>query len=255
MSMKASESPFDLQGLVAFVTGAGQGLGAEIAKQLVRHGARVGVGDIDVGNATRVARELSESQAIALPLDVRSEQSVHQARDTLIARWSRVDILVNSAAISTRTPLFEISMQEFDDVLAVNLRGLFLGCQVFGELMKAQGFGRIVNLTSVAGQTGGSGTGAHYAASKAGIIVLTKLFAKELARVGVTVNAVAPGPISSSRTDALPSETLSKILAQLPVGRLGTYAEVSEVVAFLASRGAGYITGATWDINGGMSMR
>lgn len=255
MSMKANVSSFDLEGLVACVTGAGQGLGAEIAKQLVRCGVRVGLGDIDIGNATRLARELSESQAIALPLDVRSKQSLQQARDTLIAQWSRVDILVNSAAISTRTPLFEISAAEFDDVLAVNLRGLFLGCQIFGELMKSQGFGRIINLTSVAGQTGGSGTGAHYAASKAGIIVLTKLFAKELARVGVTVNAVAPGPIASTRTDALPSETLSRILAQVPVGRLGTYTEVSEIVAFLASRGAGYVTGATWDINGGMAMR
>lgn len=250
-------SSHDLDGLVACITGAGQGLGAEIAKRLVRHGARVGLGDIGVDKVVQVAKELSAtgSHTIAIPLDVRSKESFQQARKTIVDRWSHVDVLVNCAAISKRTPLFDISADEFDDVLAVNLKGVFLGCQVFGELMKAQGFGRIINLTSVAGQTGGSGTGAHYAASKAGIVVLTKLFAKELAAVGVTVNAVAPGPISSSRIEALPSDTLSRMLAQVPVGRFGTYAEVSEVVAFLASRSAGFVTGATWDINGGMFMR
>lgn len=249
---------FDIAGLRAVVTGAGLGIGAEIARLLARQGARVALGDVNHDSVRDLAQTLSaeKCEAIALPLDVRSKQSFLDARSNVLERWSGVDILVNAAAVTIRKSIFDITADEFDTVMAVNLRGILFACQVFGETMQSARFGRIVNLTSVAGQTGGSpGAGAHYAASKAGIIVLTKLFAKELAKTGVTVNAVAPGPIASPKIDAMPPETSAAILAGVPVGRFGTALEVAEVVALLASRSMGYVTGATWDINGGMSMR
>lgn len=249
---------FDIAGLRAVVTGAGQGIGAEIAELFARQGARVALGDVNHDNVRDLAKTLSAAkcEAIALPLDVRSKQSFVDAHAHVIERWSGVDVLVNTAALTIRKPIFELTGDEFDAVMAVNLRGVLFGCQVFGETMRSAKFGRIVNLTSVAGQTGGSpGAGAHYAASKAGIIVLTKMLAKELAKDGVTVNAVAPGPIGSPKIDAMPAEMRESILAGVPVGRFGTALEVAEIVAFLASRSMGYVTGATWDINGGMSMR
>ena len=249
---------FDVEGMRAVVTGAGLGIGAEIARLFARQGVRVALGDVNHDSVRDIATALSaeKHQAIALPLDVRSKQSFVDAQAQVSERWGGVDILVNAAALTIRKPIFELTGDEFDAVMAVNLRGVLFACQVFGETMRSAGFGRIVNLTSVAGQTGGSpGAGAHYAASKAGIIVLTKMLAKELAKDGVTVNAVAPGPIGSPKIDAMPAEMRGAILAGLPVGRFGTALEVAEVVALLASRSMGFVTGATWDINGGLSMR
>lgn len=243
---------------VALITGAAQGLGEAIARELHAGGLYVAIADINESGAERVACSLDPSgrSACAVVLDVRQKMAFERARDRLLELWGRIDILVNNAAVARAAPLMQLAGGEFDEVLAVNLRGTFFGCQVFGEYLRGRGRGRIVNIASQAGQVGGTVTGAHYAASKAGVIVLTKIFAKELAGAGVTVNVVSPGPIDLPHTRAtLPAEQLAAIERAIPVGRMGHPAEVAAVVALLASDRAGYITGATWDVNGGLLMR
>lgn len=243
---------------VALVTGAAQGLGESIARELHGGGLRVAVADINEAGAVRLVRSLDPSgqSALAIALDVREKAALESARDRLVDVWGRVDVVVNNAAVTRTTPLMQIGGDEFDEVMAVNLRGTFFGCQVFGEYLRQRGAGRIVNIASLAGQAGGTVTGAHYAASKAGIIVLTKIFAKEFAGSGVTVNTVAPGPIDLPQTRAgVPSEQLAVLGRAIPVGRMADPAEVAAVVAWLASDRAGFVTGATWDVNGGLLMR
>ena len=166
-----------------------------------------------------------------------------------------VDVMVNNAARTVSRPFWEIEKEEWDDVLAVNLRGVFFGCQLAGEHMRHRGRGRIINLSSLAGQQGGAVAGAHYAASKAGIIVLTKIVAQELAPHGVTVNAIAPAAVRTPVMDEMPADRLEGVRQRIPVGRFGEAEEVGAVAAFLASDEAAYITGATLDINGGLLMR
>lgn len=242
---------------VALITGAAQGLGAAIARALHEAGVRVAVTDLSLEKARATADSLDGTGKTvrALPLDVRRKADFAAAIDSL-ADWGGVDILVNNAAIAPTTSLFDISGDEFDAVMAVNLRGPFFGCQVVGEHLRQRGHGRIINIASQAGQMGGTVTGAHYAASKAGLILLTKIFARDLAGSNVTVNAVAPGALDMPAVRAaFPPQRLRALETAIPVGRLGSPEEVAEVVVLLASRQAGYITGATWDVNGGTFMR
>lgn len=243
---------------VALVTGAADGLGAAIARALAGRGFRVGLGDIDAAKAAATAQAIDPAgkHAVGLTLDVRTEAGFAAARDALVQRWGAVDALVNNAAVTLATPLFEISVEEFDAVMAVNARGTFLGCQVFGRYFKARGQGRIVNVASLAGQNGGTATGAHYAASKGAILTLTKVYARELAAFGVTVNAVAPGPLDLPSVRRLvPADRLDAVVGGIPVQRLGDAAFVGDIVARLCAEDAGYVTGATWDLNGGLLMR
>jgi 3-oxoacyl-[acyl-carrier protein] reductase len=165
-------------------------------------------------------------------------------------------VVVNNAAITPTTPVMQITPEEFDKVLAINLRGTFLGCQVFGAAMGAAGYGRLINVASLAGQNGGTASGAHYAASKGAILTLTKIFARELAASGVTVNAIAPGPMElPSVRAAVPPERLEKLIEMIPVKRLGNPEFVASLVVQLASAEADFATGAAWDVNGGIFMR
>jgi 3-oxoacyl-[acyl-carrier protein] reductase len=239
-----------LEGRTAVVTGAAQGLGEAIARALHARGALVVVADVNGAGAERTAASLGE-RARAAEVDVRSRASVER----LLADAGRVDVLVNNAARTVSRPVWEIAAEEWDDVLAVNLRGVFFGCQLAGPRMRDQGWGRIVNMASLAGQQGGAVAGAHYAASKAGIVVLTKIVAAELAPHGVTVNAVAPAAVRTPVFDDLPPDRLEAARARIPVGRFGEPQEVAELVAFLCSEEAAYITGATLDVNGGLFMR
>jgi 3-oxoacyl-[acyl-carrier protein] reductase len=245
---------FRLDGKVALVTGSARGLGAATAAQLAAQGARVVVADIDGVRAAAAAASIGGG-AVARTLDVRNRECFARAIESVVRDLGSLDILVNNAALTIRRPLFEIEDAEWDEVLAVNLRGVFLGCQLGGAHMRRNGGGRIVNLGSLAGQQGSAINGAHYAASKAGILALSKIVARELAPYGVTVNVVAPAAIEGPLMDALPPTAVEGLIASIPVGRIGRADEVAMLIAYLASDAAGYITGATFDINGGSFMR
>lgn len=247
---------FDFSGRSVLVTGAGRGVGEEIARLFHASGARVAVSDVDGDAAVRVARGLDDSGAtsMALTLDVRRKEAFEEARDRIAAAWGRVDIVVNNAGYAKRTPVQEITIQEFDDIVAINMRSVFLSCQVFSEHMRANGYGRVVNVTSLAGQNGGTVASAHYAASKAGAIMLSKYFAQQLAGSGVTVNAISPGPISTAK-GRLSDEQIARIEGLVPIGRFAEASEMAAAVALLASDQGGFFVGATLDLNGGLFMR
>ena len=235
----------------AIVTGSARGLGEAIARRLHADGYRVVLADIDAVGAQRLAAELGR-RAVAVEHDVRSAESW----ETLAERaGGDVEALVNNAARTEIRPFFEIPLDEWDDVLATNLRGTYLGIRVIGALLRDRGSGRIVNLSSVAGQNSRAVTGVHYATSKAAIVALTRHAATELAPHGVTVNAVAPAAIDGPMVATVPPERLEAMLKTIPVGRLGRPEEVAALVSFLLSEDAGFATGATFDLNGGMLMR
>jgi 3-oxoacyl-[acyl-carrier protein] reductase len=243
---------------VALVTGGAHGLGADIAGALHRAGFRVGIGDIDRHNAEGVARALDGTgeTAIAVELDVRDAGSFTAACQSLLARWGSVEALVNNAAATAAKPVLDITPEEFDAVMAVNVRGTFIGSQVFAREFKARGYGRIINISSLAGQNGGTATGAHYAASKGAILTLTRVFARDLAAFGITVNAIAPGPLDTPMVHrTIPADRMAQLIAGIPVGALGDPAFVASMAARLCARDASFVTGATWDINGGLYMR
>lgn len=243
---------------VALVTGAGQGLGKSIAEQLLGAGYRVVISDRSLAAAQASAAQLDASgeRVLALKLDVADKADFEGALAQVVAHWGQLHVLVNNAAMTMTTPVMQISPEEFDRVVSVNQRGTFVGCQVLGSYLAAQGYGRIINMASLAGQNGGTATGAHYAASKGAIITLTKIFAKELAARGVTVNAIAPGPIDSPAVHAvIAPERLEQLLAAIPVKRLGSADYIGRLVVQLAEQDAYFVTGATWDVNGGLFMR
>ncbi len=247
---------------IALVTGAAAGLGEVIAQTLLQQGFHVVFTDKDVvaaqASAARAVAQVGvgPEAVLALPLDVTQAADFERVLAEVLAQWGDLHVVVNNAAMTQTTKVMAISAAEFDQVTQVNQRGTFLACQCFGQYLASQGYGRIVNMASLAGQNGGTATGAHYAASKGAIITLTKVFAKEWAASGVTVNAVSPGPMDSPAVHrAVPTERLANIVQHIPVKRLGDMAFVGQTVALLASPAAGFTTGATWDINGGLWMR
>ena len=240
---------------VAIVTGAARGLGEAIARRLHADGYRVAVTGIGVEGVQRVAAQLGDN-ARAFEHDVRELASWEQLLDDVRSELGEdVYALVNNAARTEFRSFFEIDLDEWDDVLATNLRGTYLGCRVVGAYLRERGSGRIVNLASDAGQKASGASGVHYAASKAAVVALTRRAATEFAPHGVTANSVAPAAIDGPLARALPPERLAAMVGSIPVGRLGRPEEVAALVSFLVSNDAGYITGATLDINGGALMR
>jgi 3-oxoacyl-[acyl-carrier protein] reductase len=240
---------------IAIVTGAARGLGEAIARRLHADGYLVALADIDSDGARRVAEELGEGASSFLH-DIRELDSWQVLlEDVRSSLGDDVRALVNNAARTEVRSFWEIDVKEWDDVLATNLRGTYLGCRVVGAYLRDRGDGRIVNLASVAGQASRAVTGVHYATSKAAIVALTRHAATELAPHGVTVNAVAPAAIDGPMVASVPPERIEAMLKNIPVGRLGRPEEVAALVAFLVSDDAGFVTGATLDVNGGMLMR
>jgi 3-oxoacyl-[acyl-carrier protein] reductase len=242
---------------VAVVTGAAQGLGEAIAGRFVAEGYGVAYADVNVGPVKQAALAADPTGDHALPveLDVRELDSVQACLGAAVERWGHVDAWVNNAARTLARPFLEIEPEEWDDVLATNLRGTYFGCRVAGAHMCERRSGRIVNLASVAGQWGRSLTGAHYAASKAGIVSVTRNAATAFAPYGVTVNAIAPAAIEGPAVAAMPADKLAAYSKEIPVGRLGRPDEVAALAVFLVSPAAAFTTGATYDVNGGIVMR
>jgi 3-oxoacyl-[acyl-carrier protein] reductase len=247
--------PTDLANKVALVTGASQGIGRAIALDLAKHGATVALAARSIDKLESVAAEITAAggTAKAFALDVTSEDSIKSCAKSVLSDLGACHILVNNAGITRDGLALRMKLADFEDILRANLTGAFLLTQaVISSMMKAR-WGRVINITSVVGETGAAGQ-VNYAASKAGLIGLTKSLAREFASRNITVNAVAPGFISTAMTEALTDEQRSGILAQVPLGRYGTVEDIASSVTFLASDAAGYITGHTLDVNGGMYM-
>lgn len=247
---------FSFAGRTALITGGGRGVGEAVAREIHAGGGNVAISDVDIDVATQVAASLDPSgkTAIAIALDVRELEDFKAALTTIVGIWGQVDIVVNNAGLAKRTPTQDISPDEFDEIVRINMRSVFLSCQLFSEHMRANGYGRIVNITSLAGQNGGTVASPHYAASKAGAIMLTKYFARYLAGSGVVVNAIAPGPIATAKARLSP-EQIARVEGEVPVGRFMEVSEIAAATALLASDRAGFFVGATLDMNGGLYLR
>ena len=248
----------ELAGRVALITGAARGLGLAAAERFLAGGARVAVNVRRPEQAAAVAARLEESggeRVLVLPGDVASSATVRAMVARALDRFGRLDVLVNNAAAAFSTRFEQIAEEEWRRAVDVNLTAAFLCIQAALPAMKANRYGRVVNLSSTAGKSVSTLGGAHYTASKAGLLGLTRAAAKELGPHGITVNAVCPGLIDTelTREHATP-EQLAVHARSFPVPRLGTAAEVAELICFLASERAGYITGAAIDINGGDLM-
>ncbi|RZU42655.1 3-oxoacyl-[acyl-carrier-protein] reductase [Edaphobacter modestus] len=240
---------------IALVTGASQGIGRAVALELARRGAHVALAARNIEKLSAVEAEITSAggTAKAFGLDVASEESIKSGAKAIIGHFGKVEILVNNAGITRDMLSLRLKRADWDDVLTTNLTGAFLLSQAVMSSMVKNRWGRIINITSVVGQMGQAGQ-ANYAASKAGLIGMTKSLARELASRTITVNAVAPGYIETAMTAVLTEEQKKMNAQYIPLGRVGTDAEVAYAVAFLASDEAAYITGHTLDVNGGMHM-
>lgn len=243
----------DLTNKVALITGGARGIGLAIARGLHRSGARVVIGDIDLDEAVRAASTLGQ-QASAIALDVSDVQQCRAAVQHVIEECGHLDILVNNAGICPLRPLPEVDTDFFDRMVAVNLRGAFFLSQAASAHMLERGAGRIINIGSVGGKTGGYVDIPVYCMTKAALASMTRSFAKYLAPHG-TVNTIAPGTVETALTDGWNApELLEEIRKTIPMSRLGLPEDVAATAVFLASDEAGFITGATVDVNGGMRM-
>ncbi len=245
----------NLQGRIALVTGASQGIGRACAQELARAGATVALAARNEAKLAEAVAEITAAggQAAAFALDIASEESIKAAAKAAVERFGKVEILVNNAGITRDGLTMAMKRADWDDVLGTNLTGAFLLTQAVLRPMLKNRWGRIINISSVVGRTGQAGQ-ANYAASKAGLIGLTRALAREVASRGITVNAVAPGYIGTPMTDVLDEKQRAAMMAAIPLGRPGSAMEIAQAVAFLASDAAAYITGHVLDVNGGMFM-
>lgn len=247
----------EFSGKVALVTGAGQGMGRATALAFAGQGAAVAVSDINLETAQAVAREINAhgGEAMAIRTDVTEEAGVKAMVDAALGKFGTIDILINNAGILRPTAIEQISVEEWDLMMAVNVKGVFLCTKAVLPVMREKRYGRIVNMSSSAGRSTSTLGGAHYTAAKAAVLGFTRHCAKEYASFNITVNALCPGLIDTEmvRRNVTP-ERLQKYIDGFPIHRLGTPQEVADLICFLASDRAAYITGATFDITGGDLM-
>ena len=245
----------NLNDKVAIVTGASRGIGEAIAKQLSSCGAKIILIARNSDQLVAVKETIISNGGIAESIagDVSNLNSISEIVTNTIDKWGRIDILVNNAGIARDNIIMRMKEDEWDSVMNINLKGCFNGIKSVARPMIKNKAGRIINITSVVGQIGNAGQ-SNYAASKAGIMGLTKSMAKELGSRNITVNAVAPGYITTDMTNELNDEVKEQLKSSIPLGRLGTPDDVANLVCFLASDEAGYITGQTFNVDGGMVM-
>jgi 3-oxoacyl-[acyl-carrier protein] reductase len=245
-----------LEGKVALVTGASRGIGREIALELAREGASVAVNY--AGSEAKALDVVDEIKAMgrdafAIQADVSNSDSVTDMAKETIERFGKIDILVNNAGITKDNLLMRMKESEWDDVININLKGVFLCTKAVTRQMMKQRSGRIINISSIVGVSGNPGQ-ANYVAAKSGVIGLTKTTAKELSSRGITVNAVAPGFITTDMTDKLNEDVKTEMLKQIPLARFGEPKDIARTVIFLASEDSAYMTGQTLHVDGGMVM-
>ncbi len=240
---------------VAVVTGASRGIGREIALTLCRAGFDIGVASPEIEKNEEVAEKIRacSGEALTVNLDLLSFDSIRESFAKVLEKFGRIDVLVNNAGITKDGLAVRMKREDWDRVLQINLHGAFFACQQVLPVMMKQRYGRIINIASVVGESGNAGQ-ANYVSSKAGIIGLTKALAQEVASRNITVNAVAPGFIETDMTAVLPQEVRERMLAAIPLKRMGRPEDIAAAVKFLASDDAAYITGHVINVNGGMYM-
>ncbi|MDR2007769.1 MAG: 3-oxoacyl-[acyl-carrier-protein] reductase [Alphaproteobacteria bacterium] len=244
---------FNLSGKTVLITGAGGGIGKAIARAMHAQGAIIGLSDVKEEFLKDIAAELGDRVHILPSVDITDEANVNTLAEKAEEIMGKVDILVNNAGITRDTLSIRMPKKDWDDVIAINLTTPFLLSKAILSKMMKRKYGRVINIASVVGVMGNAGQ-ANYSASKGGLIAMTKTLAREFANRGITVNAVAPGFITTKMTEILPEDQKQKLLSAVPLNRMGSADEVAYAVTFLATDEAGYITGQTININGGMVM-
>jgi len=244
-----------LEGKAALITGGARGIGKEIAMFFAKQGANIAICDVNLEEAEKTAKEIRDMGrgSIAFKADVTNSGQVQDMVDKILDKFSKIDILINNAGITKDNLLLRMSEEEWDKVIAVNLKGTFVCTKFVSKVMLKQRSGKIINLASIIGIMGNAGQ-ANYAASKAGIIGLTKSVAKELASRNICVNAIAPGFIRTDMTSRLPEEVQKKMLSVIPLARFGEAKDVADLALFLSSESSSYITGQVIQVDGGMVM-
>jgi 3-oxoacyl-[acyl-carrier protein] reductase len=245
----------EFAGQTAIVTGSARGFGRAICRRLARGGARVVAADINLPGAEETVKLIAQDggRGLAVKVDVSSAASVEALVKTTLATFGdRIDILVNNAAIWTNVPTEELAETEWDRMVNVNMKGVFLCAKHIIPIMKRQKRGHIVNIASIAVRTGGTYAGIHYVASKGGVLAMTKKLAKELGPFGIVVNGVNPGSSPTEMMQGWPEEILDGIIRNTPLGRMCAPEDIADAVAFLASDSARFVNGVTMDVNGGL---
>ena len=243
----------DFTGKKALVTGSGGGIGKSIALLLADMGADIVVNDVSIDNAQQTAKEVISKgrKAIVSNANVVNDTQVREMFESIASEFGRIDILVNNAGITKDSLLMDMEEEQWDQVMDVNLKGVVLCCRYAAKMMSEQQYGKIINISSASGQIGNIGQ-VNYAASKGGVISITKTLAKELARYQINVNAVAPGFIKTPMTQTVPEKVEKYLIGQIPLRRAGEPEEIANAIAFLASDMSEYITGQVLSVNGGM---
>jgi 3-oxoacyl-[acyl-carrier protein] reductase len=244
-----------LEGKVSLITGGARGIGKEIALLFAKNGSEIAICDVNLEQAEETAKEIQALGRgyVAFKVDITDFNQVQGMVDKILDKYKKIDILINNAGITRDNLVLRMTEEEWDKVIAVNLKGTFACTKVVSKVMLKQRSGKIVNLASIIGIMGNAGQ-ANYAASKAGIIGLTKSVAKELAGRNICVNAIAPGFIKTDMTAKLPEDVQQKMLAVIPLGRFGLPKDVADLALFLSSESSSYITGQVIQVDGGMVM-